>query len=232
MKQAQSGNVLFLILIAVVLFAALSYAVTQSSRGGGNANNETTLINSSTLIQYAGQMEQAIQRLRLINGCSETDITFHDARWGHTHYQHTPASDDECNVFHADGGGVPFPTDASDVAGLPWEFEGGNDLGNGTNELMMYIPGISLSMCNTINDKLGLGWTSPPIDNGSIVDAADGSTRFVGSYVGGTNFDSLTGHPSDNDCSPVQPLCDISTACFQEEEGSQYYILYHIILHR
>lgn len=191
MKSNQSGNVLFLILIAVALFAALSYAVTQSSRGGGNADNEISLINSATLIQYAGQIEQSIQRLRLINGCSEADITFHDSRWGHAHYQHTPASSDECNVFHTDGGGVTFPTDVSDVAGLPWEFEGGNDLGDGVNRLMMLLPGISLGMCNTINDQLGLGWSSPPVDNGSVIDVADGSARFVGSYAGGAAFDSF-----------------------------------------
>ena len=63
-STAEKGNVLFLILIAVALFAALSYAVTQSSRsGGGDANNETSLINSAQVTQYPASVRQLRHQL-------------------------------------------------------------------------------------------------------------------------------------------------------------------------
>lgn len=47
----QRGNVLFLILLAVVLFAALNYAVTSSMSGGGkNASDERYRLLASQLI--------------------------------------------------------------------------------------------------------------------------------------------------------------------------------------
>lgn len=68
--KSNSGNVLFLILIAVALFAALSYAVTSSSRGGGiDAKKDSSELIASEIMNYVSSLEQAVTRLR---GCVRT----------------------------------------------------------------------------------------------------------------------------------------------------------------
>lgn len=44
-------------------------------------------------------------RMKLMNGCSDDEITFEDVVSG-TLYRHTPPSRDACKIFHPDGGGV------------------------------------------------------------------------------------------------------------------------------
>ena len=108
MYKNQSGNVLFLILIAVALFAALSYAVTQSTRGGGNANDEVSQIDRAQIFQFAGYVKIAVDRMRVINSCADEDISAHADFWGHTNYQHTPTVSDDCKIYHPDGGAVSY----------------------------------------------------------------------------------------------------------------------------
>lgn len=107
----QSGNILFLILIAVALFAALSYAVTQSNRGGGsNAQAEKDQINTAQYLQWASNIKYAITRMKLINGCEDTDITFYN----------NPARP-ECGIFHPDGGAVGMKELPETCCGAPRE---------------------------------------------------------------------------------------------------------------
>jgi hypothetical protein len=113
--SSSKGNALFLILIAVALFAALSYAVTQSGRGGGDISREREEIAAAEVAQYIGQVEQALQRLRVISGCSDEDISFDQASWGHNNYTHTPVAAESCEIFHVNGGGVPYRTINSDL---------------------------------------------------------------------------------------------------------------------
>ena len=75
------GNALFLILIAVALFAALSYAVTQSGRGGGSIDKEQESLYISEIAQYFALVESEVQKLRIVNGCSVAEISVATTDW-------------------------------------------------------------------------------------------------------------------------------------------------------
>ena len=62
----QSGNILFLILLAIILFVALSYAVNSGMRGGGkDAGNEKNSLSYSGILQSASLMENSLNRMML-----------------------------------------------------------------------------------------------------------------------------------------------------------------------
>lgn len=108
----ERGNVLFLILIAVVLFAGLSYAVTQSSRGGGSTNKETSKINAALVIQYGTILKNAVNRVSLINGCSTEELNFDGLDGTNLLPGTNPNSpaDGSCHIFDINGGNVVINT--------------------------------------------------------------------------------------------------------------------------
>ncbi len=71
MTKDNSGNVLFLILIAIGLFAALSIAVTQSSRGSASITKESVRLIATQKLQYIHMYIEAINRLRVIEGYNQ-----------------------------------------------------------------------------------------------------------------------------------------------------------------
>ena len=74
--KKQNGNVLFLILIAVVLFGALAYSVTQSSRGGGNVDKEKQKIALAKMEQFEARLKFEYMRMQTTKGVSPDDISF------------------------------------------------------------------------------------------------------------------------------------------------------------
>jgi len=149
----QNGNALFLILIAVVLFAALSYAITQSDRGGGNVSSETNAIASTTIVQYASAVASGVTRMQL-RGISLDDIEFDEP----------PDSENEPNkqVFHPLGGGVAWQNvdpnavvqDGSTTPGWSFKESPIENVGTSESDEMIRLYGVRKGVCEEINKRL------------------------------------------------------------------------------
>ncbi|PZP57489.1 MAG: hypothetical protein DI586_00190 [Micavibrio aeruginosavorus] len=191
--SCESGNVLFLILIAIVLFAALAYAVTQSSRSGGtDVNSEKADLAAAQIAQYGAQISTAVMRVRVGNGCSETEINFenplmtHPDYWGGSTNTTAPA-DGRCNIFGPNGGGAVYwdarkqlPNDDPVYNYLTFTTKVGvKNVGTDASELMMYFVMASndqaKKICEAYNKRLGI-----------TGDTTSGTTRSL-------NWDMATG---------------------------------------
>ncbi len=180
--KKQSGNALFLILIAVALFAALSYAITQSGRGGGSIEKENAQLIASRIVQYAGQVQNAVNKMRIINGCSDIEISFHhdydqdgilETTMPDAIFLNPNTTGNDCYVFNEEGGDIPYiqPStdwfiDAADIPGSAYAeyvFTGGLQFADvGSNcvttsnctDLAMVLIGLSDDLCQAINKEL------------------------------------------------------------------------------
>lgn len=244
MQNKNAGNVLFLILIAVALFAALSYAVTQSSRSSGDGvTKDKARLVASEIIQYATRVEQAVSRMRVIGRCTDTQINFNNAVVL-TYNNTTAPSDGRCDVFGMNGGTLIFqgPPKNATTNGNNWVFNGANTVSNvGTgaqnassavcpgsdatacSELVMILQNIDKTVCLEINKKLGIPERSagnPPQDNGSV-----NMSSFVGTYAATTALGDV----------PAQAhLHGKLSGCFEGDStpaaGTYHY--YHVLLTR
>lgn len=161
LKKNEKGNALFLILIAVALFAALSYAITQSGRGGGSIDREQALITASQVTQYAAGLRTTITRM-IITGTAVTAVDFTD-----------DTTDDDDEVFDAAGGGAieQDPPSSSQTSATPYDYlvpttsaSGHYMAGIGTNapEVILLARNLTTNVCTEIRRGLGLPTTIPP----------------------------------------------------------------------
>ena len=181
-KNLQNGNALFLILIAVALFAALSYAITQSGRGGAGIDKETAEIRAAAAIQYAAQMRATIQRMQLINGCTDTEISFETTAWDdgneplYVHSSSRPA----CEVFSSEGGGATLVL-GSAFSGNDLITGIGNDCSDSSCAELLYrlkVEADELEIAETINKNMGHSELNPLITDIIILT----NPRFNGTY--------------------------------------------------
>lgn len=161
MISNQKGNVLFLILIAVVLFAALSYAVTQSSRGGGDVASDVAKLDASRILQWYGRVQNDYMKFSVLKSISYDDIRMSGGNgW-------TACSSGSDCLWVAEGGGVEYPQTYIDdlmngsFAGVLDKYETGSSVAGFTapHFLFFYLRSNidRETLCQAYNDILGLG---------------------------------------------------------------------------
>ena len=163
MSQRQRGNILFLILLAVILFAALSYAVTSQRDGGKNAAPEKLDASISVMLQDASLLEQTINRLMLVNGCKDTDISFENATVGGyiNPNANVAGMNKKCHIFDKAGGGLSWPVRPDGLEHIEgeqvYQFHGTSvveHVGTPEADLILYLRIASEPICAALNKKL------------------------------------------------------------------------------
>lgn len=232
-NSAENGNALFLILIAVALFAALSYAIVQSGRGGGTDATQTmALVTAGQLTEQPADLRAAAMRM-IFTDIPPTTIT----------YLGNPGCGAACNLDIFDqtgvGGGatnVPPPvaacTTPADCAS--WFYIGAKGpggtgyfvLGIGTKgasgsdalAILQGTNGITLPVCNAINKGLGFTSLVPPV-------SANGPVPMTTQAAVNTGAALTTGYAAAGN---VQTISDNATlygqgyACFQNTTPGLY----------
>ncbi len=169
------GNALFIILITVALFAALSYVVAQSFRGGTTTiSDEQARVMAAEILRYHDSVKNAVSKLTF-DGCSESELDFTVPEWTRVNgtlniIANTNApGDNSCSIFHVLGGGVPIVTfDKAAVNErellVPGAFKPGTsavffnrskDVGtDALSDLSIYTLNLTDSVCENINKQL------------------------------------------------------------------------------
>lgn len=186
MHFGQKGSALFLILIAVALFAALSYAITSSGRGSGSLTKEDASISAAQITQQAAMMAQGVMRMSVM-GLPLENLSFEETNL--TGYAHTPVVPIQNRLFAPEGGGVlytpPRTSWFADATLRQWAFPGNTCVtglppgpgGQGgqfgyycyqdaaRTDMIAALPEIREDICLAINQGLGITG-SIPVDTG------------------------------------------------------------------
>lgn len=227
------GNALFIILICVVLFAALSYAISQGFRGGNEAmsksRQEALIVD---MISTAANYEKAVNKL-INKGNSESRVSF--TRASGDGYELSPVSAATERVFSVSGGGANYiapSKDALDTAmsGEPnfgdWVFTGHNAAtGNGSNsegDLIALLPYVRKEICVMMNTRLNIANLSvdtPHPSNGPTYV----NTKFTGTFSGNGRIKRSTYFRGKMGC--FEGTTDESSASI----AGRYYFYYVLI---
>lgn len=151
---AHRGSALFLILIAVALFAALSYAVTQTGRGSGTTAKEDLTLCLAEIDSHFKAVESAVTRIKA-QGYADHQIDGYSNIYKNKNGSPLGAANgactsDDCRIF-ADRGGYATPLVLPDKClDLTDNFFVGSAAGGHTYFQVYRVPGVGSQTENSL----------------------------------------------------------------------------------
>lgn len=248
-RSHEHGNVLIMILIAIVLIGILTAVIQSSNRSEGtNIDPEQLVIRVSEVQRYASELERAVTFI-MQDGKSESDIRFAHPDAPADYGDLAADTDPSDQVFHVSGGGANYRLPADDIltsSGVRWEFYAGTHIpGMGTEsraELIAVLSNVTGDFCDKINEVNGQPTTTPgpPTDSGAS--AASGSSagdclavgasgRFNDSqgFYSGANINTVNEATFAQD-SATSAARSAPQACVACGSGGNHF--YHVLLAR
>jgi hypothetical protein len=162
--NSQRGNMLFYILIAIVLFAAISFMVSRMLSGGGDAGSrETAKLGAQSILEYVQKAKITVQDMKL-NGVDTANLSF--LKSGDAGYTTAPHTN---KVWHPDGGGLPMPqlnrvlvTDTfSPVSGVYMVRNMVENIGSSADDVIISFRGLRKVVCEELNRQMISSTTIP-----------------------------------------------------------------------
>ncbi len=171
--NSQSGNMLFILLSAVVAFALLSFAITQQSQTSNKmTSREQANLAATEVLSYANSLRAVAEQMILLEGVSDTNTGGNGLLFSSPHTNAAygvPDDQPHTEIFNMRGGKAIYQKPASSICAkkdCSYEFTGQMTIpgvGSDTKpELVMTIKGVDSIVCEVINDILSNGWTETP----------------------------------------------------------------------
>lgn len=220
-RRTERGNVFFLILAGVILFAALSAAVVSTTRGGKSISDEKARLMAGEILRYAGQIKSSVDHLYQ-NGVSESDIRFSHPKLDTTDYGDITVNP-TYQVFTEEGGGLPYtepPAEAFTQSGIKWGFTGDISVprvGTSQTELMAVLTNVKEPVCRQINALLDI--ETPTLDMTST-NCPFSPYGFTGTYSAIGDFDI-----------PFNPA-PLQACAHCVDGGDEFYGFYKVLIER
>ena len=210
-RKTERGSALFIILIAVVLFGALSYTVAGMMRGGSAdaISEERAKVLAADILNYGRAIKQAVQNVRISGECDPEDIRFINNVT--TGYGTSVRA--ECDVFDPAGGDANYVVPSDDLGtGTEWLLIGSNivdGVGTAAPDLIMILQNINLAVCNAVNESSGITALG--------TDAAIDFTKFTGTFASTQTIDSAASN---------------SFGCLDYVNSGNNYFFYQVLIPR